>query len=360
MPGKHLLVWSSALTLAATTGCATTARSGGQAPDWATIAAGNPAPVVTAVRETEAVTTINADAADDPAIWRNPADPSASLIVATDKRAGLNLYDLTGRQRHFVDAGRVNNVDLIETTIGGRQEVLVAASDRNDVSAAKVALFRLDTATARLERIGMVAAGQGEAYGICLSRRGEAVDAFVVLKDGTINQVALDLTGAAPSGRIVRTMKLATQSEGCVVDQRTQRLYVAEEDVGIWRFDARPEGSTAAIPVARVDGRQLVADVEGLALAVQPDGRTLLMASSQGDNAYALFDLANDRFVGRFRIGSGRLGATSETDGIDVALGDFGPDFPEGLVVAQDGDNAPRAQNFKLVDWRAVKVAVRP
>ena len=45
------------------------------------------------------------------------------------------------------------------------------------------------------------------------------------------------------SGRIVRTMKLATQSEGCVVDARTARLYVAEEDVGIWRFDARASGS---------------------------------------------------------------------------------------------------------------------
>jgi 3-phytase len=359
MPAKRLLVWSSALVLVTTTGCAT-ARTDKQASDWASIAAGNPAPFVTALRETDAVTTANADAADDPAIWRNPANPSASLIVATDKRAGLNVYDLTGRQRHFVNAGRVNNVDLIETAIGGRQGVLVAASDRNDVSAAKVALFRLDTATARLEPIGTVAAGRGEAYGICLTSRDGAVDAFVVLKDGTINQVTLDLVGAVPSGRVVRTMKLASQSEGCVVDQRTQRLFVAEEDVGIWRFDARPTGGSDPVSVARVDGRQLVADIEGLALAVEPGGRTLLVASSQGDNAYALFDVADSQFVSRFRIGKGRLGATSETDGIEVALGNFGPDFPEGLMIAQDGDNAPRAQNFKLVDWRAVKAIARP
>jgi len=86
----------------------------------------------------------------------------------------------------------------------------------------------------------------------------------------------------------------------------------------------------------------------------------LLVASSQGDNAYALFDVADSQFVSRFRIGKGRLGATSETDGIEVALGNFGPDFPEGLMIAQDGDNAPRAQNFKLVDWRAVKAIARP
>ena len=40
--------------------------------------------------------------------------------------------------------------------------------------------------------------------------------------------------------------------------------------------------------------------------------------------------------------------------GIALAGGNLGPDFPEGLFVAQDGVNAPAAQNFKLVSWRAV------
>ncbi|NJC34719.1 3-phytase [Sphingomonas jejuensis] len=328
-------------------------------PDWATIAAANPAPTVTASRETDAVATANADAADDPAIWRNAADPAASLIVGTDKRAGLHVYGLDGRDRHFVDAGRVNNVDLIETRIGGEPAVLVAASDRNDLAAARIALFRLDTAAARLVPIGTVAAGAGEAYGICLAARGDGVDAFMVVKDGTINQVAIDLSGAAPSGRIVRTMKLASQSEGCVVDPRTRRLYVAEEDVGIWRFDAAPDGATTAVPVARVDGRTLVADVEGLAIAPEGAGAGgWLIASSQGDNAFSVYSLADDRYVGRFRIAAGALGAVSETDGIEVARGGFGPDFPDGVMVAQDGDNAPVAQNFKIVDWRQVRRAL--
>ena len=76
-----------------------------------------------------------------------------------------------------------------------------------------------------------------------------------VLKDGTIHQVALDLSGARSAGRVVRTMKLASQSEGCVVDPRTHWLYVAEEDVGVWRFDAVPDGATQPVKVAGVDGR---------------------------------------------------------------------------------------------------------
>lgn len=340
-----------AITLLA--GCATTAT-----PDWATVAARHPAPIVTAAGETAAVATADADAADDPAIWRDPVDPSRSLIVGTDKKAGLNVYGLDGRQRDFADAGRVNNVDLIEATVAGRRQVLVAASDRNDIAAAKVALFTLDPATARLTAIGSVAAGAGEAYGLCLAARGDGVDAFVVLKDGTIAQVALDLADATPSGRIVRTMKLATQSEGCVVDPRTHRLYVAEEDVGIWRFDAAADGPTTPTKVVSVDGRTLVADVEGVALA--PIGATggWLVVSSQGDNAYALFDLATERFAGRFRVGPGTIGATSETDGIAVVLGNVGPSYPGGLFVAQDGDNLPKAQNFKLVPWASIVTAL--
>ena len=307
---------------------------------------------VTADAETVAVKSGD-DAADDPAIWRNAANPAASLIVGTDKQAGLYVHGLDGQVRDFNDAGRVNNVDLVETPAG----VIVAASDRSDEAQAQIALFRLNTTTARLEPIGRVPAGAGEAYGLCLWATPGALTAFIVIKDGTIRQIELDV--ATASGRIVRTMKLNTQSEGCVVDPRTARLYVAEEDVGIWRFDARASGSTTPVKLAGVDGKRLVADVEGLAIAAEVTGNGgWLVASSQGDNAYSVYRLADERFAGRFRIAEGRLGSTQETDGIAVMTGDFGPAFPQGLMVAQDGENSP-AQNFKLVGWGKIKAALK-
>ena len=307
---------------------------------------------VTADAETVAVKSGD-DAADDPAIWRNAANPAASLIVGTDKQAGLYVYGLDGQVRDFNDAGRVNNVDLVETPAG----VIVAASDRSDEAQAQIALFRLNTTTARLEPIGRVPAGAGEAYGLCLWATPGALTAFIVIKDGTIRQIELDV--ATASGRIVRTMKLNTQSEGCVVDPRTARLYVAEEDVGIWRFDARASGSTTPVKLAGVDGMRLVADVEGLAIAAEVTGNGgWLVASSQGDNAYTLYRLADEHFAGRFRIGTGVVGSTQETDGIAVMTGDFGPAFPQGLMVAQDGENSP-AQNFKLVGWGKIKAALK-
>jgi len=316
-----------------------------------------PAASVQARGQTEAVGTANADAADDPAIWRNPADPAASLIVGTDKKAGLHIYDLTGKDRFFIDAGQVNNVDLKDM---GPLGIIVAASDRNDRKNAKLALFRLDTAAVKLIPLGTVPVGNGEAYGLCLYRNGDALHAFNVIKDGTIRQVALDLSGAAPAGNIVREMKVATQAEGCVADERTHRLYVGEETVGVWRFDARPDAPVTGQMIAAADGERIVADVEGLALAPEGDkDGGYLIVSSQGDHAYALYRLSDDSYVGRFRITAGdSIGSTEETDGIDFVPGDFGPDYPGGLFVAQDGYNPPYAQNFKYVAWADIKAAL--
>ncbi|KQM26358.1 3-phytase [Sphingomonas sp. Leaf11] len=311
---------------------------------------------VAAVAETDPVDTA-ADAADDPAIWRNRRDPAASLVIGTDKKAGIHVYDLSGKRLSFTPAARLNNVDLRE--IGGR--VIAAASDRADERQAHFALFTLDTVAKKLVPMGRYPVGAGEAYGMCLwtRARDKALFGFVVLKDGRIDQVSIDLAGATPVVRTVRSMKVGTQAEGCVVDDRTGILYVAEEDVGLWRFAADPAAPVEGTAIATVDGTTLVADAEGLALA--PAGRDggYLVASSQGDNAYTLYRLPGVTYAGRFRIGGGAIDGTSETDGIELIPGNFGPKYPKGLMVAQDSDNAPDTQNFKYVSWADVLKALR-
>ncbi|WP_374411724.1 phytase [Novosphingobium colocasiae] len=327
-----------------------------------------PAQDVAANGETAPVGTAAADAADDPAIWRNTANPAQSLIVGTDKKAGLYVYGLDGKVRDFVAAGALNNVDLREATLtDGTRLILVGASDRTDRAEPRIALFWLDGATGKLTGTGtqgFLPAGHApaEAYGFCMAAArapGELARAYVVLKDGTVAESRL----VEAQGRIVaehlRDVKFATQSEGCAVDDASGTLFVAEEDVGIWRVPLAPATLTATrfAGVGQADG--LVDDVEGLAITRDGAGRTLLVASSQGDNAYAVFAADDARLLGRFRIAPGRFGATSDTDGIEVLPGDFGPAFPNGLMVAQDGDNAPAAQNFKLVSWQDVAAALQ-
>ncbi|MDD3800109.1 MAG: phytase [Novosphingobium sp.] len=315
---------------------------------------------VTARAETQPVGTANEDAADDPAIWRNAADPAAGLLVGTDKKAGLYVYNLEGKVLDFMAAGRLNNVALVE----GPGGILVAASDRTDKKNSRIALFSLDPASGKLTQLGHVAGGPGEAYGLCMTggSGGSAggagkVRVYAALKDGTVREVSVSSAPGALSGAVTREWKIPTQIEGCVVDDATDRLFVGEEDEGIWTI-ALADAEAKPVSFAKVDGHRLVADVEGLALARLPDGRGILLASSQGDNAYAAFDAVSGAFLGRFRIGDGAVDGTSETDGIDVVTGDFGPAFPGGLFVAQDGDNGKGTQNFKLVAWDDIRAAL--
>lgn len=325
-----------------------------------------PATDVPAEVETDPVGTARGtDAADDPAIWRNPANPTASLIVGTDKRAGLYSYGLDGRRRGYIAMGAVNNVDLRDgVRVAGRDIILVGASNRNDLRRPSINLLELDPATGAFRPLIDQATGAGgEAYGFCFGRieAGAMPRAYIVTKEGEVQETIL--ASAGMDGGIAlargRTWRVATQPEGCVVDDRTGQLYLGEEDVGIWRIDLTAATIQPPVEFARVgteDG--LVADVEGLALAPAGARGGMLVASSQGDNAYALFDLESGALRGRFRIQGGAIDGTYDTDGIELVLGDFGPAFPSGLFVAQDGDNAPQAQNFKLLSWDAILAAL--
>ncbi|QIG52974.1 phytase [Altererythrobacter sp. BO-6] len=316
---------------------------------------GDPAVAVFALAETEPVGTSDQDAADDPAIWRNTSDPAQSLVVATDKKAGLYVYGLDGRTRSFLPAGLLNNVDLT-TLKDGR--VLVAASDRTDLATAHILLAWLDTDTAALSEIGRFKVAPGEAYGLCMSMpdAGGSISIFSPIKDGGVYRSNFLQSGGSWVAKSTKLHQLASQPEGCVYDDRTDQLFVGEEMAGIWRFDLATDNAPRL--VAAVDNRMLVADVEGLAIMPNDKDGGYLVASSQGDNAYAVFSLPDVKPVGRFRIAAGAIGATQETDGIELKGGNFGPQFPDGLFVAQDGDNRPYAQNFKLVSWRDIMAAL--
>lgn len=321
----------------------------------ATTPMGLPPVPVFASGETEPVGTANEDAADDPAIWHNAADPAASLIVATDKKAGLYVYGLDGEVRSFLDVGQVNNVDLATLPDG---TILVAASDRNDPLNAHIVTATLDPALGTLALIRRFPVGAGEGYGFCMNVDAASgfVQFFSPLKDGSIYLSIQSLEAGLESGTTSTMLhRLPSQPEGCVFDARTQRLYVGEEVGGIWVLDFESDERRLVAPV---DNQYLVADVEGLAIAPEGEDGGYLVASSQGDNAYAVFALPGVTPVGRFAIAADTLGATEETDGIALNTLNFGPDYPEGLFIAQDGVNPPSAQNFKLVSWAAVRAAL--
>ena len=277
--------WLCMLALAAT-GCAqlTTPSAGTPAP------APVPLHAVSPLAETVPVASPG-DAADDPAIWVHPENPLLSLVIGTDKQRGLNVYDLEGRLLQTLPDGRMNNVDLRDGfTVAGRRTTLVAATNRSDRT---IALYLLDPATRRLTRAGdPVPTGFVEPYGLCMyaSRAGGY---FVFVNDsgtGQFRQWRIRADGGVVSARRVRAFRVGSQAEGCVADDESGALYVAEEDVALWRYGADPGAGNARRAIDQVGGANgLTADLEGVAVWQGEDGRGYIVQSNQGANRYAVY-----------------------------------------------------------------------
>ena len=99
-----------------------------------------------------------------------------------------------------------------------------------------------------------------------------------------------------------------------------------------------------------------MADVEGLALTYEPGGGGHLIASSQGDDTFAVYRRDGDNaFIRRFEVaGRGAVDGVTVTDGIDATVASLGPAFPRGAFAAHDDTNDGGNQNYKLVPLQHV------
>ena len=113
---------------------------------------------------------------------------------------------------------------------------------------------------------------------------------------------------------------MSSQTEGLAADDEYGKMYIAEEDAAIWSFSAEPNGGDKGKIVDRAGGTHLTADIEGLTIYYGEDGEGYLIASSQGDNRYAIYDRrGKNDYVADFSIDDGKeIDGTSDTDGIDV------------------------------------------
>ncbi len=311
------------------------------------------------------------DAADDPAIWVNSEDPSKSLILGTNKLGAINVYNLRGEALHRKALDAPNNVDLREVTVNGARKIIVGASDKQR---GEILLFELDPGSGALSEVlsePIVAMTERETYGFCMYYRAETNELYAIATDksGQIEQWRLrpSLDGTF-SGEFERTLRLDSQAEGCVVDDENGRLFVAEEDYGIWAFGADPRDESAPQMVARAGaevggGIRIRSDVEGLAVyaPANSDSRGFLIVSSQGNDSYVVFDRVPPfAYRGVFQIEFNEV-KTGDTDGLEITALNTGVGYERGLLVVQDGAPAwlnNGNQNFKLVPWDSVMVGL--
>ncbi|MGH8603682.1 MAG: phytase, partial [Gammaproteobacteria bacterium] len=334
--------------------------------------------------------------ADDPAIWLHPSNPARSLVITALKDGGLAVFDLKGQVRQIIRPAefgtvRYNNADIVYNFKLDRRMVdLAVASDRENDT---LAIFRISPGNGRLKDItsahipgSIFGLDDGEltAYGLATytSPKDGAHYVFVSQREG--NQIAqLELLESQEQGRarvqarIVRSLTVPipqdgkledAQAEGMVADQELGLLYVGQEQVGIWKFDAEPDGSAAGTLVDSVENGRLAADVEGLTLYYAGEGKGYLLASSQGDSTFAVYRReGTNTYLGSFYVGArGRIDGVEECDGAQVLNVRLGAGFPAGLLVVQDGANEPQrvieddealeniSTGFKFIPWQRV------
>jgi len=325
---------------------------------------------VTADLETDAMKSgLDDDAADDPAIWIHPTDSSKSIVVGTNKKGGLALYNLSGQQINFYPVGNVNNADVLYNfPLGGDTIDVIGASNRSDSS---ITLMKINPENQKLSKISarLIKSDAGDVYGFCFykSKLNGRFYAFINSKEGKVEQWELFETDGKIDAKLTRSIQLAGQVEGMVCDNELGNLFVGEEQNGIWKLSAEPEGGDEKIliPNSGVSNKNIAYDIEGLTIYYAPQGKGYLIASSQGNFSYAIFERAGENnYITSFRIVSGIIDGAEETDGIDVTNLPAGKAFSSGLFVVQDGFNfdsdEKQPQNFKFVSWDKIAEITDP
>jgi 3-phytase len=304
------------------------------------------------------------DAADDPAVWINFEDPSKSLIIGTNKKGGLCVYNLRGEEIHYFPIGHCNNVDIrYGFPLKGGKVDIVATTNRS-TNALQILVVNPQNGSLTDITGDSLRSGLQEVYGVALyhSKHTGKYYGCIAGKDGGYEQWELiPSPKGGIKGKILRRFHIGTQCEGLVADDELGYLYIAEEDLRIWKYKAEPDSGNirVLIPMSDSTNAHVKYDLEGLTIYYARNGKGYLIASSQGNNSYAIFERNNmNRYIGSFRIGNGAIDDVEETDGIDVCNFALGGHFGSGLFIVQDGTNTNGAdtlnQNFKLVEWRQI------
>jgi 3-phytase len=322
------------------------------------------------------------DAVADPAIFIPPGQSEGTIILGADTNAGLYVYDLSGEVLQFLPVGPLTNVDTrFGLKLGDKAFGLAVATNRGT---GKLNVFTIDPQTSEVSETGIMPhdLGYEDPETLCLfaDPTSSRFYAFAGDMTGRLSQWEIRPTPARRVAAIkVRDLKLPSPVAGCVVDDSSGTLYVAEKAGIVWAFDAAPMARQVphllyALPQeepGKDEGQTspIMADFGGIALVDDAGGEQYLLLSSRGNHRYGLISTRTGHLSGIFAVtprmsedGSDAPGidGVGGTQGLDASSMPTGAAFPGGLLVVQDSFNTDPDgnQNFKYVRWHEVLEAV--
>jgi 3-phytase len=304
---------------------------------------------VTANVETEPVFAGD-DAADDMCVLENFNNPESSLIISSDKKYGIIVYDLEGVKLYDYEVGRINNVDILPSR-SFQNKYIVAGTNRT-YNSIDIYLFNskgeLENLILRKEIPSLK-----DVYGVTFYRDEFNTYLFISDKKGNVEQWSYNNDEVNSEIKFVRKLKFSSLVEGLVADESKGKIYIGQERKGIWELNAFPSFDSQKKLIFK-KSKNFKPDFEGLALRDDGNGEGYLIASVQGSNGYLIIDRKSLDAKIFFRIiDDDKIDGTTETDGIDVTSIKTSK-FPNGFFIAQDDNNDGLNQNFKLVDWNKI------
>lgn len=314
-------------------------------------------PLPTVESESFSPSGVITDIADDAAIYANATAPELSVVIADNKddnAGGVGVFNMQGKLLQFRQDGMIGNVDLRGNfPFGGKNIVLVGANNRTTNT---LIFWQFDPTTRQLsEPIGDTIATVSPSYGLCMyhSAKTGKFYAFVTQETGnsTMEQYELKSDGGKVTATQVRSFQVGSITEGCAADDELGRLYVAQEDVALWKYDAEPSGGSTRTKVAEVGDGHVVADMEGVALAKGPGTSGYLVVSIQSQSRFVTYDRETNAYLMEFTVGeNGSIDSVSQTDGLDISTSNLGPGFTKGALIVHDGSNSGgESSNLKYV-----------
>lgn len=298
---------------------------------------------------------------DDPAIWINPVSPESSLVIGTDKgdsTGGVYAFRLDGSidtSRTRRPLLRMNNVDIVDGFVIGRDTVSIAVATERGRQAIRV--FRLPD----MQPIdhGGIPVFDGDAsrapMGIALYRRSRDGAVFAIVggksgpADGYLWQYRLtsDASGGVGGTKVRAFGRFSGKKEieAIAVDRQLEQVYFSDETFGIRQYAADPDAPDANRERAVFGTSGFVSDHEGIGIYSTSDSTGYLLVSDQQGQRLRVFTRE-----GRHDLLAVIPVSARETDGLEVTAFPLGPRFPEGILVLMSTD-----RTFQIFDWRSVK-----